>query len=115
MPLFLHTHRRQIIQKRNVILDFGRFHGCQLIDCKLLYFGLGPVQLSDCTLNGSFVHPRGPAGRTAAFLRELKRDMPVMDIYASLLLPDPLAAGPVTVPALRPFFKTSGFRPGKGR
>jgi hypothetical protein len=104
MPLFLHTHRRQIIQNRNVILDFGRFNGCTFIGCKLLYFGLGPLQLSDCTLDSSPVHPRGPAARTVAFMRELKRDMPIMDIYAGLAdgaLPD---AGPAALGALRPFF-----------
>jgi hypothetical protein len=68
----LREHRHELLTGR-VPLDNGRFVGCRFMNARLVYGGLGGVQLEDCSFHEVEFEFVGPAANTLAFLQAMSR------------------------------------------
>ena len=59
------------ITGKTILLDFNTLESCDLVDCKLVYLGIGPVTLRSNNINGCIFVFDGPAASTVQFLNAL--------------------------------------------
>lgn len=63
--------QNQTIKKCHVSLDGETFIQCSFINCKLIYSGLMPISLKNCTFENCNWSFSGPAKNTITFMKGL--------------------------------------------
>jgi hypothetical protein len=64
------------ITGKQVMLDWNNIQGCHLVDCQLIFLGLGPVILADNQIDGCEFAFSGPAASAVQFLNALEHQAP---------------------------------------
>ena len=56
---------------RKINMDGGSFYSCQFDECTIVFNGLMPATMDECTFNGCIWQFLGPAENTIRFMRAL--------------------------------------------
>ncbi len=71
-----HTMRikKYDFKDENIILDFHEFEECKFENCKMIYYGHGPLGLTSCEFLNCQWEFFGPASNTLSFMAQMYKN-----------------------------------------